>query len=542
MVVLGISGGFRQGYQDASATLLIDGKVIAAIEEERLSRVKFSPGKLPYFAILEVLKIAKLNIHDVDIVSFHGITWGDEIDKKLYDYFTCNFGYCPKIERYHHHSCHAASTFYSSNYSDALVVTYDNSGDGISIQVMHGENNSLHLIKQYERPYSLGMFYQVITQYCGFTKDSDEYKLMGLSNYGNRTAFDFSWLIDFVDGEIFLNDKFFNLPAKKEPALHKDEMIFNAMFEKELGQKRRLPSDRITNFYMDVAASAQNHFENVLIKIIQYYSNKVNTSNLCLAGGGALNCLANQRILNLPFVKNLFIQPASSDAGISIGSAYLSCNKHGVEIFPPQHTFLGNSFTNNQIKEVLLSSNIKFDYEENIEYFAARTIIENKVIGWFQGSMEFGPRALGNRSILANPRNADMKKIVNEKVKFRESFRPFCPSVLEEDFDQFFEGKQKISPYMTITYDVKEEAKVLFPAITHIDGTARIQTVNHNQNSKYYKLLKELKNLSGFGIVLNTSFNLSHEPIVCSPRNAIASFFASGLDTLILGNYIISKN
>lgn len=542
MVVLGLSGGLRQGYQDTSACIVEGGKVVAAIEEERLNRIKFSPGKFPYLSVIEVLKIAGKDIKEVNYLAFHGSTWGSEIESKLSSFFIQHFGYSPPILRFHHHDCHAASAYYASGYNEALILSIDNSGDGVSLQISKGINGSLSTIKRFSRPNSIGLFYQLITQYCGFVKDSDEYKLMGLSSYGNKQKYNFDWLIDFNDGELLLNTDYINTVAPNAPSLHKDEMVFNEAFCQRLGSPRRLPHSSLSNFYKDIAASAQLHLETLLLKIIDYYVSQTGLKSLCLAGGVALNCVANQRIMNSGLVNALYVQPASSDAGISLGAAWLGSAQLGIAPIATENTYLGNSYTNNEIEAVLNGCGVAYTKIDNPATVAAELISKEKVIGWFQGRMEFGPRALGNRSILANATGQTMQDIVNRKIKLRESFRPFCPSILEEDAELYFEGMQTVAPYMTITYNVKTEMQQHIPAVTHVDGTARIQTVNRLQNELYYGLLKNLKRITGHGVVLNTSFNLSHEPIVQSPRNALASFYSCGLDALIIGNYLVRKD
>ena len=541
MKILGINGGLRQAYQDVSACLVIDGVLVAAIEEERLNRIKFSAGKLPYLSVLEVLKIGNITIQDVDMIAFHGSTWDAEIDPRLTAFFENHFGYAPPIKRYHHHDCHAASTFYSSEFDEALVITNDNSGDGISFQVMHGKGTELTLLKRISRPDSLGLFYQIITQYCGFTKDSDEYKVMGLSSYGNRNRFDFQFLIDFVDGELIINRDYIFVPQPGAPSMHKDEVVFNQAFIDKMGRKKRLNSADFDSFYKDVAASAQAHLEQLMLKITQHFMNQNGQINLCLAGGVSLNCVANQKIMNADFVDSLFVFPASSDAGIAVGAAYLAAIENGDTLHKMENTYWGNEFDNKAIEEVLVQCQTPYEFINDVTQKAAEDIAESKVIGWFQRRMEFGPRALGNRSILANACDPKMQDIVNQKIKLRESFRPFCPSILEEDVEMYFEGKQKVSPYMTITYDVRENVKELIPSVIHVDQTARIQTVNEKQNPLFYQLLKNLKSLTKHGVVMNTSFNISNEPIVSTPREALASFYGSGLDVLYLGNFRITK-
>jgi carbamoyltransferase len=542
MLILGINGGFRQGYQDVAACLVEDGVLLAAVEEERLNRIKFSPGTLPYHSILAVLKKAEKQVKDITHVAFHGSTWGNFIYIKLEDYFLHYFDIKPIIKVYHHHDCHAASTYFASCFDEALIFTMDSSGDGVSMQIALGKNNKIEVVNRFERPNSLGIFYSLITQYCGFKKESDEYKVMGLSSYGNRNKFDFSWLIDFKNGALTLNPDYLISIPPKTPSPHQIEMLFSDKFIDKMGIRRRLPNEAISDFYYDVAASAQQHIEKLMASIVKHYIIETNVRNVSFAGGVALNCVMNQAISNLEEVNNLFVQPASSDAGISIGAAWLLSNEFNINPIVPKNYYLGNAYSNSEILQVLKRNHINFKKIENPEIIAAQLIKDNNVISWFQGAMEFGPRALGNRSILANPCNEKMQEIVNSKIKFRESFRPFCPSVLEEDKNLYFTGKPEVAPYMNITFSTTVFAKNEIPAVCHIDNTARIHTVNEKQNPLFYKLLVELKKINGHGVVLNTSFNLSHEPIVCSPQDAIASFFASGLDALFINNFLISKH
>lgn len=541
MYILGINGGFRQGYQDVSACLIHNGKVIAAIEEERISRVKFSAGKLPYSAIVEVLKIGNITIQDIGTVAFHGSTWGQDFDKKIETYFKNFFGYSPPIKRYHHHDCHAAGSFFSSGFDEALLITLDNSGDGVSVQIAIGKKNKIEVIKRYDRPQSLGLFYSLITQYCGFTKDGEEYKLMGLAAFGDKTKFDFSWLLPYANGEFQLNTTYIEVPAPLAPSLHRDEMNFNQLFIDKIGKEKRIPGTTITQFYKDVAASAQFHLEATVLHLTQHYIQHTGIRNVCLSGGVSLNCLMNQKIMNASVVDNIFIQPAASDAGISMGAAWLAGLESKLNPVTPNNTFLGNEFSAESIQETLQICQVNFTKPVDIVESAAKDLAEGKVIAWFQGKMEFGPRALGNRSILANPCLPEMQKIVNQKIKFRESFRPFGASVLEQDINLFFQGKAKKAPYMTLVYQVAQNIIQKIPAVVHADETCRIQTVCESDNPLYFGLLSAFKKLTGYGVLLNTSFNLNHEPIVNTPREAIASFYSSGLDMLYLGNFRIEK-
>lgn len=539
--ILGINGGVRPGYQDISAVLMHDGKVIAATEEERLNRVKHSAGHLPILSVKEVLKIGKITINDVSSLAFHGSTWHQGIEETVKSHFTNYFGFCPPIKRYHHHLCHAASAYYPSGFDEALVITVDGSGDGISTQICTGKNGKLEIIKQFERPQSLGMFYSMFTQLCGFTRDADEYKLMGLAAYGNPNHYNLDEVLKVDETGYRLNEAYMVgiVPGQSSPS--RNEMLYSPLLTQKLNLNRRVEPG-ITESYKNLAAAAQHKLEEALLSLVSRYINETGISNVCLAGGVALNCLANQKIENLPEVKALFVQPASNDAGISLGAAYLASVDDGISFFEKQnHTFFGNKFQDEEIEEVLIKCQLDFSKINNLTQKAADDLANGKVIAWFQGPMEFGPRALGNRSILANPSFPEIQKWVNEKIKFREGFRPFGASVLESDFQTYFEAKCASAPYMTKVFNVKEEFKTSLAGVTHKDGTCRVQTVNADQNALYFELLSKFKRKTGIGALLNTSFNLNHEPIVNTPREAIASFFASGMDLLYIGNYCIKK-
>jgi carbamoyltransferase len=539
--ILGINGGVRAGYQDIAAVLMCDGRVIAAVEEERLNRVKHSAGQLPISSIKEVLRIANITIQDVAVVAFHGSTWQVEIEQVIQRHFESYFGFCPTIKRYHHHDCHAASSFFASGFAEALVVTIDGSGDGVSTQIAIGRNNKLEVVEQYERPQSLGLFYSMMTQVCGFTRDADEYKLMGLSAYGDASKVDLNNVLQVQNGSYHLDIEYLVYIPVGQPSPSRYEMLYSKKLLSKLNVSRRV-SSTIDEPYKHIAAATQQQLELALTSLVQKHILDTGISKVCLAGGVALNCLANQKIEALNQVTELFIQPASNDAGIALGAAYLAAVDIGESVFEKQtNVFLGTEFADLAVEEVIQRCQIPYSKSQHPVNDAAAQLAENKVIGWFQGRMEFGPRALGNRSILANPAAPNIQHTVNHKVKFREGFRPFGASVLEEDFHRYFEATCVDAPYMTKVFYVKPEYKQLLTGVTHVDGTCRVQTVNRKQNELYYDLLVEFKRLSGFGVLLNTSFNLNHEPIVNTPREAIASFYASGLDTLFLGIFKIDK-
>jgi len=541
MYILGINGGVRMGYQDISAVLMKDGEVIAAIEEERLNRVKNSPNQLPERAIVEVLSIGGITIQDIDIVATHGSTWGDQYQEVLTGYFKNTFGSVPTIQRYHHHDCHSASAFYAAGYAEALVISIDGSGDGVCTQISIGNADGLKLLHRFERPNSLGLFYSLITQYCGFKKDSDEYKLMGLSSYGDASAYNFDWLLGLHDeGQYTLDTSYLVEIKPGQPQPSKQEMFFNQKLIDKLGTNRR-KGEALDERFKNIGASAQRHLEKAIINIVKHYIAQTGIRKVCLAGGVALNCVVNQKLMDLPEVEALFIQPASSDAGISLGAAMLASAAVGQKPVATDNVYWGRGYSNQEISRILDQLHAPYKRVAEPALVAAEAIHAGKVVGWVQGRDEFGPRALGNRSILADPTRADMQELVNLKIKFRESFRPFCPSVLEEDSTLYFEGAQAIAPYMTITYNVKPTAAKQLPAITHVDGTARIQTVNTRQNPLYYQLLQHLKRLNGHGVVLNTSFNRDSEPIVHSPVDAVSAFYGCGMDVLVIGDCVLRK-
>ncbi|MCO5233263.1 MAG: hypothetical protein M9888_05965 [Chitinophagales bacterium] len=539
MYILGINGGVRLGYRDASAVLMKDGEILAAVEEERLNRIKSSPHQLPDLAIRQVLEIAKITIQDVNIVATHGSTWGEQYEDILKNYFETNFGYCPQIMRFHHHDCHAAGSYFSSGFQESLIFTFDNSGDGIGTQVAIGRGTQIEVLERIERPNSLGMFYGMVTQYCGFVRDSDEFKLMGLAPYG-KAEIDLSDVLKVDENGFFLNLDYIQkiIPGQPQPSIQ--QAIFSDKLIQQYGINR-LPKTPLTSFYKDFAASAQQRLEIAMISLIKKYIRQTGIKKVCISGGVGLNCAANKVIIEMSEVDALFVQPAAGDAGISQGATYLAGISQGITPQKVTNVYWGQSYTNEEIESTFKKLGLQPKHTKDPALLAAQMVAKGRVIGWFQGRMEFGPRALGNRSILTNPLSKDVQSIVNQKIKFREGFRPFCPSVLEEDFDLYFEGKQKIAPYMTINYQAKEGARQVLPGVIHINDTARIQTVNAQQNALYYEYLKELKRLIGHGVSLNTSFNVNHQPIVENPIQAISTFYGSGLDALVIGDYYLEK-
>jgi carbamoyltransferase len=542
MYILGINGGFGGGYQDTCACLYANGKIIAAVEEERLNKIKFSTGIFPLKSIQEVLSIGKITLNEVSIVAFHGSTWQAKIEVDIRNFLLHHFGVCPDIKRYHHHDAHAASSYYLSGFDEALVVTMDNSGDGISSQIMIGKNGRLELLKNWQRPNSFGTFYSCITQLAGFNRDADEYKLMGLAPYGNKEAFDFNFLLDNDEtGNYTLNQNYIYPVSKGQSFPNKQIPLYNQLLLDKLNIKDAF-SVKQTDTQKDLAASAQYQLEKSVCKWLNYWINETGIKNICLAGGVAMNCVLNQQIIKHCNIDNIYIPPFSSDQGVSIGNVFLAGAEHN--ILPEKKSitaYSGRSNTTIEIETILKRNNIPYKIQEDVINTAAKYIVEGKIIGWFQGKAEIGARALGNRSILANPAIKGMKEKINAQIKHREVFRPFCPSVLQEDFSVYFSSRLFEIPYMNITVDCNEITQKELPEIVHINNTARVQTVSSENNAIFHQLLMEFKKLSGHGILLNTSLNVRNQPMAFDVNDALITFFTSAMDALFLENILIEK-
>ena len=592
--ILGISAY----YHDSAAALIINGKIIAAAQEERFSRKKHD-ASYPFNSIEYVLKEANLKLSEVDFITFYekpflkferlletyvasaprgfesfSMSMPIWLREKLFQKKTLfdelknhdkNFNDINKIYFSEHHLSHAASAFYPSPFKNAVVLTADAVGEWATTTVAIGEDNKLEIIKEIHFPHSLGLLYSAFTYYTGFKVNSGEYKLMGLAPYGEPKYKQIikDKLIDIKsDGSFKLNQKYFNYTAGLT--------MTNENFSNLFGQKPRDPNkEELTNFHMDIAASIQSVTDDIMIKLSISLQKEYKFKNLCLAGGVALNCVTNGKILKEKLFKNIWIQPAAGDAGGSIGAALALWHKELNHSRLPSNnrdgmygSYLGPSWNDNQIKEKLDEFGAVYE-KSNTEQMinkVALLLSEGKAIGWFQGRMEFGPRALGNRSILADPRLDKMQKTLNLKVKYRESFRPFAPSILKEEVNNWFELKEE-SPYMLIVAEVKksiqkkvtENEKKLFgidklnikrssiPAITHVDYSARIQTVDRDINPLYYSLISKFKEITGVPILVNTSFNVRGEPIVNSIEDAYKCFLTTELDYLVCGNFILNK-
>jgi carbamoyltransferase len=535
MNILGISGGVSFGNQDGSAALFVDGRLVAAAEEERFVGIKFANGQLPRSAIAYCLKEARLRIEEIDRIVFAGATYA-EIGDILRRFLVAHFGHSPAITLVDHHEAHAASTWYGSGWDDSLVVTWDNSGDGKCTTIWSAQAGKMSLLHEYRRPNSLGLFYGVVTQFLGFTRDSDEYKVMGMAAYG-RPNYDFEHILEVTqDGYQFHSDFIRGIvPGRPQPTK------FVGLFDEfPLPVPRRLPADPFTQQHFDIAASAQAQLEQACVTLVRHWLARTGHRRVCFAGGVALNCLMNQKIRELPEVEEIFVPPVCSDAGLALGAGYLESVAHGEKVSPLGHAYWGPAFSADDIRRVLDRAGAKYRLASDPAEEAARIIEEGKILGWFQGRMEYGPRALGSRSILANPRVADMKDIINQRVKFREEYRPLAPAILHQRGDEFFEDYVD-SPYMTQTFRTRGGLDKIAPAVVHADGTARLQSVHASTNPRFADLITKLQRRIDLPISLNTSLNAYNDPMACSPHQALRTYFTTGMDALILEDFVLEK-
>ena len=538
MYILGISGGFRLGNMDSAACLIRDNQIIAAAEEERFVRIKHAPGLIPLQAIKYCLKEGNIKISDIDALVFSGTTYAD-IEYKLKRFFNFKFGFCPKLYFVEHHVSHAASAFFVSGFESANILTMDLSGDSVSTLMAFGHKDKITKIKEFNRPNSLGAFYNILTQYLGFNRNNDEYKIMGLASYG-KPVYNLEWLLkNTAEGYLFNEKAMVELkPGQQFPSFQ--EPLYSEEFLKRFPHPR-LPGSTITKYHMDFAASGQKLLEKIICHLAELLYKTTGSRNLCIAGGVGLNCVANAALRELSFIDNIFIHPAATDAGLAMGSTLKVALDNGFKFGRLKHAYWGTGYSNKEIENVLKQVKCHYKHYADVSKFIARKISQGFIVGWFQGRMEYGPRALGSRSILADPRQKNMKDKVNQIIKFRESFRPFAPSVLEEQAGAYFKNAIE-SPFMTLKFDVIEKKRKEIPAVVHVDGTSRIQTVTEEGNPLYYRLIEEFYRITGVPVLLNTSFNIREEPIVCTPYQAVSAFYESGLDYLVIGDFILKKS
>ena len=557
-------------YHDSAAALLKNGHVIAAVEEERFSRKKFDDD-FPKQAIEWCLNEAKISPSEIHSVAFYDkpilkferlldnyITFAprglysflDTIPKWLHkrlwiknDIKKLLKGFDGEIVFPEHHLSHAAHTFFTSEFDESAILTVDGVGEWSTTSFGHAKNNSINLTNDMRWPHSLGLFYSAFTYFLGFKVNEGEYKLMGLASYGKPKYYDeiLDKLIEVKDdGSIHLDMKYF--------AFTYDKVMTNNKFSKLFGIEPRKKDEKVESIHYDIGASAQKVLEDILIKMVNHVFDKFKIKNLCLGGGVALNGVANYRILKEGPFDNVHIPPSPGDAGSAVGCAqYLYHMYHNksrsiekdISKIIRENVYVGPSYTNHDIQKFLDSKNIQYEkLEQQLLSHTAQLIADGNIVGWYQGKMEWGPRALGCRSILADPRKAEMKDILNEKIKHREAFRPFEPSILEEYVETYFD-LDRISPYMLFVAPVKKPN--IIPAVTHVDGTGRLQTVNKNANSLYYDLINEFYKITGIPVIINTSMNVMGEPIVNTPEQAYNMITKTDMDYLVMGNFVISR-
>lgn len=560
MNILGISCF----YHDASACLLQDGRIVAAVEEERFTRQKHAT-EFPKNAIAYCLREGGITVKDLDYVGFYEKPF-IKFERIILSHLATfprswraflsamplwlreklqvpviirqELGYRGPILFIEHHLAHAASAFLVSPFEEAAILTVDGVGEWATTTLGVGRGSGISLHKEIRFPHSLGLLYSAITAYLGFKINSGEGKVMGLAPYGRpvyRTQFEQLITIQ-PDGSFRLNLDYFQF--------HYGMEMFSPKLEELLGP-RRPPNGELTPHYCNVAATLQAVLEDAMLSMAKHLHDLTGQEALCMAGGVALNSVANGRILRETPFRDLFIQPAAGDGGTSLGvAAYIYNTVLGhPRTFVLENAYLGPGFSDEEIEAFLRSQGadyMRYDRDQLVKA-VAQLIADDQIVGWFQGRMEFGPRALGNRSILANPCNAAMKDILNARVKHRESFRPFAPSVPLDDMATYFDWDYP-SPFMLLVCDVRPQMRPVIPAITHVDGTARLQTVTRDENPLYYDLIKEVGRRTGVPVVLNTSFNIRGEPIVCTPQEAYACFASTDMDYLALGSYLIAKN
>lgn len=594
MYILGISAL----YHDSAAALICDGEIIAAAQEERFTRVKHDLS-IPRKAVRYCLKEAGISVNELEAVVFYDnpiltldrflhnlAAAGEDTQDLLEASFDELFSKKIRIHKLlksrlklpeqtkilvcEHHISHGASAFYPSPYEDAAIVTMDGVGEWATTTIGYGNKNEVKIIKQINYPHSIGLLYSAFTYFCGFKVNSGDYKLMGLAPYGKPVYYDLikKYLIDIkADGSYRLNLDYFDFQYGRA--------MTNDKFAELFGGARREPESVITRREMDMASSVQKVIEEVLILTAKTAKTITGAKNLVMAGGVALNCVANGKLLKEKIFDHIWIQPASGDAGGALGCAlYAYYHYYGNERVrlhksdSQRGSYLGPAYSDEEIREYLEYNGYKYHQYENIDEFyklVADMICKEKVIGLFQGRMEFGPRALGNRSIIGDASSEKMQSLINLKIKYRESFRPFAPSVLAEDLHSYFDLSSEDSPYMLLCADVREEIKKPFdldalfeqtnldmlpivntprstiPAVTHVDYSARIQTVSEEMNPDYYRMIKKLKEVTGKSVIINTSFNVRGEPIVCTPEDAYLCFMRTQMDVLILNHFILLK-
>ncbi len=574
--------GINAYHGNASAAIVCDGRLIAAVEEERFNRVKYAAG-FPSAAIRYCLAAAGITLAEVDHIAIPRNPWARLGTKLLYaikmpsfarerakvlarfvgipEALAQAFDTSPekiraRFHRVEHHQAHLASTFFVSPFEDAALLSADGLGDFASTMWGVGHGQRMKISGSIAFPHSLGLYYTAVSQYLGFRKFGDEYKVMGLAAYGQPAYLDeFRRIVRTNDGVGFrLGLDYFRHHRTGPDMTWSDSgktpeiaPMFSDYMAERLGPARD-PAAPVEQIHRDGAATLQARLEEVLFGMLRALHAETKQKAVCLAGGVAFNCVANGKIFDQTPFERIFVQPAAGDAGLAVGAAYFV--HHQIlgrpRAFVMENAYWGPEYSDEQVRAAVNASRLASEgmeiaelSEEEIAREAAKEVAAGKILGWFQGRAEWGPRALGNRSIVADPRRPDMKNILNARIKHREMFRPFAPSVLAESTGEYFE-KSYPSPFMTQAYSVRPEKRAVIPAPTHVDGTGRLQTVTREANPRYWRLIREFGNLTGVPVVLNTSFN-DNEPIVCRPEEAIDCFLRTRMDVLVLGNFLVRK-
>ena len=558
--------GISCNIHESSAVLVRNGILIAAAEEERFSRNK-QERRFPALSIAYCLREAGISMRDVSYAGFYWQPWKGLLKRLwwLVRYFPASLqtlqggkpwrgsvgtllshiavpftlwrmGFRGKFYFVDHHLAHAASAFFVSPYESAAILTVDLCGENCTTLLGRGGANGIRADRRFYLPNSLGIFYAALTHFLGYQVNVDEYKVMGLASYGQpRFADTFAQMVRFEKGHLVNDSSWFTFHTGSA-------ICYSQRFLEVFGAPCPDEHHVEAQPYPDLAASGQRVLEDVVLEMARWCKQETGAEDLCMAGGVALNCAANGHLLDEHIFRNIWIQPAAGDAGCSLGIPFYIWHQllGHPRRFVMEHAYWGPGYSETEVQRAIQSHGLESRRVDDVERQAARLLAEGQVIGWYQGRMEWGPRALGGRSILADPRRADMKTIINSKIKFREPYRPFAPSVLEEDVEDYFHFSGA-SPYMSFVCRVRDEKKLTIPAVTHVDGTARIQTVSRKHNPKYWNLIDEFRALTGVPIVLNTSFNVKGEPIVCTPEDAVQCFLNTDIDYLVIGDIICSR-
>ena len=548
MLILGLNSG-DIGMHDPSAVLIEDGKILTAIEEERFVGIKHAPGMYPLNALKYILKEHNIKITDIDKITYYAmpnlidlikradftrpytVAGGFRLYRKIkfgvQDFLKYYFRVNPKVTFVEHHISHAASSFFLSGFQKANIITMDASGERTCTMLAVGNGDEIEVLKRFHIPNSWGYIYSAFTQWLGY-KIGDEGTTMALASFGNPEEFDF-----FKLGIVKLTDGGYKINPAFNSVNYTDEMV------RRFGEPRL--SGPLTEKHKNIAASLQDALEKTVIHLAKWMYEKTGYKNFALAGGTFLNCKTNGVLLQQDFVDDIFIQPTSSDIGGALGSAVKVAVDNGQKFKEMKHAYLGSQNSEEEIEKELKIAKVPYERIDDVAGTTAELLAENKIVGWVEGRMEFGPRALGSRSILTSTKDPKMKDILNDKVKHREPFRPFCPSIIAESVDDYFTGKIRDSPFMILSFDVKGEMRDRVPAIVHVDGSARPQFVEKDVNPLYHDMIKKFGKITGDPIVLNTSFNDKGQPIVRVPDQAIKMFYGTGMDCLVLGNFLLKK-